>query len=45
MTLEQELGFADQVGRHYARQYGMPPMMGRVAGWLEGRGYELERLA
>jgi DNA-binding MarR family transcriptional regulator len=34
MTLEQELGFADQVGRHYARQYGMPPMMGRVAGWL-----------
>lgn len=29
-----ELGFADQVGRHFARQYGMPPMVGRVAGWL-----------
>jgi DNA-binding MarR family transcriptional regulator len=34
MTLDAELGFADQVGRHYARQYGMPPMVGRVIGWL-----------
>ncbi len=31
---EQELAFSDQVGRHFARQYGMPPMVGRVAGWL-----------
>src|SRR5262245_7248486 len=31
---EAELSFADQAGRHFARQYGMPPMTGRVAGWL-----------
>jgi DNA-binding MarR family transcriptional regulator len=31
---DAELGFADQAGRHFARQYGMPPMTGRVAGWL-----------
>jgi hypothetical protein len=34
MSIEDELGFADQAGRHFARQYGMPPMVGRVAGWL-----------
>jgi DNA-binding MarR family transcriptional regulator len=34
MTLEAELAFADQVGRHFARHYGQPPMTGRVAGWL-----------
>lgn len=34
MALQDELGFADQAGRHFARQYGMPPMVGRVAGWL-----------
>jgi hypothetical protein len=31
---DAELAFADQVGRHFARQYGMPPMTGRVAGYL-----------
>ena len=31
---DAELGFADQAGRHFARQYGLPPMTGRVAGWL-----------
>jgi hypothetical protein len=31
---EAELAFADEAGRHFARQYGMPPMTGRVAGWL-----------
>jgi len=33
-THEEELAFADQAGRHFARQFGMPPMVGRVAGWL-----------
>ena len=32
--LNAELDFADQVGRFFARQYGMPPATGRVAGWL-----------
>jgi DNA-binding MarR family transcriptional regulator len=31
---DAEIAFADQAGRHFARQYGMPPMTGRVAGWL-----------
>ncbi|WP_327148461.1 GbsR/MarR family transcriptional regulator [Nocardia sp. NBC_01329] len=31
---EVELGFADAVGRHFARQNGLPPMTGRVVGWL-----------
>ena len=30
----EELAFADQVGRHFARHYGMPPATGRVAGYL-----------
>jgi DNA-binding MarR family transcriptional regulator len=34
MSIEDEMGFVDQAGRHFARQYGMPPMVGRVAGWL-----------
>ncbi|MHB2000060.1 MAG: GbsR/MarR family transcriptional regulator [Solirubrobacteraceae bacterium] len=34
VTRSAELGFSAQVGRHFARQYGMPPMVGRVAGWL-----------
>jgi hypothetical protein len=28
------LDFADRMGRFFARQYGMPPATGRVAGWL-----------
>jgi DNA-binding transcriptional regulator GbsR (MarR family) len=34
MTNEQELAFADSLGLHMARQYGLPPMTGRVCGWL-----------
>jgi DNA-binding MarR family transcriptional regulator len=34
LSREAELEFADQAGRHFARQYGTPPMTGRVAGWL-----------
>jgi DNA-binding transcriptional ArsR family regulator len=34
MATEAELGFADQVGRFFARQYGLPPVTGRVMGWL-----------
>lgn len=31
---DSQLTFADQFGRHLSRQYGMPPIAGRVAGWL-----------
>ncbi len=31
---DAQLTFADQFGRHLSRQYGMPPIAGRVAGWL-----------
>ncbi|HEV7719683.1 MAG TPA: MarR family transcriptional regulator [Iamia sp.] len=34
MKQEDALAFADSVGRFFARQYGMPPMAGRVLGWL-----------
>lgn len=34
MPIEEELAFADQIGRHFARYYGLPPMTGRVLGWL-----------
>jgi predicted ArsR family transcriptional regulator len=34
MATEEELAFADQVGRFFARQYGLPPVTGRVMGWL-----------
>ncbi|MGI5347434.1 GbsR/MarR family transcriptional regulator [Streptomyces sp. CA-250714] len=34
MADDWELGFADEAGRHFARQYGLPPMTGRVIGWL-----------
>ena len=34
MATEAELAFADQVGRFYARQYALPPVTGRVFGWL-----------
>lgn len=30
----QEVEFANDVGRFYARQYAMPPMTGTVLGWL-----------
>jgi DNA-binding Lrp family transcriptional regulator len=34
MHADAELAFADQVGRLFARQYGLPPVTGRVFGWL-----------
>src|SRR5918992_3462764 len=34
MANEAELAFADKVGRFFARQYGLPPVTGRVSGWL-----------
>ncbi|HEX7135893.1 MAG TPA: hypothetical protein VF228_25165 [Iamia sp.] len=34
MENEDALAYADQVGRFFARQYAMPPMAGRVLGWL-----------
>ncbi|MFE3187502.1 GbsR/MarR family transcriptional regulator [Nocardia sp. NPDC059240] len=34
MPLDDELNFVDGIGRHFARQNGLPPMTGRVIGWL-----------
>jgi DNA-binding MarR family transcriptional regulator len=34
MPTDAELYFIDQVGRHYQRHYAVPPMLGRVIGWL-----------
>jgi hypothetical protein len=34
MTLDALLVFADEMGSHFARQYAMPPITGRVLGWL-----------
>lgn len=31
---EAELAYVDQVGRYFARQYNVPPVSGRVCGWL-----------
>jgi DNA-binding transcriptional regulator GbsR (MarR family) len=34
MPTDAEITFADHMGRFYARQYGFPPMVGRVVGYL-----------
>jgi DNA-binding transcriptional regulator GbsR (MarR family) len=34
MPRDEELTFADHVGRFYARRYAFPPMVGRVLGYL-----------
>jgi hypothetical protein len=34
MHTDAELTFADHAGRHYARRYGFPPMVGRLIGYL-----------
>lgn len=34
MPRDEELTFADHMGRHYARRYAFPPMAGRVLGYL-----------
>src|SRR4051794_41777686 len=31
---DAELVFVDEVGRHYQRHYTVPPMVGRVVGYL-----------
>ena len=31
---DPELAFVDEVGRHYQRHYAVPPMVGRVVGYL-----------
>jgi DNA-binding transcriptional regulator GbsR (MarR family) len=34
MQRDEEITFADHVGRFYARRYAFPPMVGRVLGYL-----------
>jgi DNA-binding transcriptional regulator GbsR (MarR family) len=34
MPRDEEITFADHVGRFYARRYAFPPMVGRVLGYL-----------
>ncbi|MBO0833371.1 MAG: MarR family transcriptional regulator [Actinobacteria bacterium] len=34
MPRDEEITFADHAGRLYARRYGLPPMVGRVLGYL-----------
>src|ERR1700760_1633457 len=34
MPRDEEITFADHLGRFYANRYGFPPMVGRVLGYL-----------
>lgn len=34
MPADDEITFADHMGRFYARRYGFPPMVGRLLGYL-----------
>ena len=34
MTQDEQLTFADHMGRFYARRYSFPPMVGRVLGYM-----------
>ena len=34
MPTDAEITFADHTGRFYARRYGLPPMVGRLLGYL-----------
>jgi DNA-binding transcriptional regulator GbsR (MarR family) len=34
MPRDEEITFADHMGRHYAQRYAFPPMAGRVLGYL-----------
>jgi hypothetical protein len=34
MPTDEEITFADHMGRHYHRRYAFPPMVGRVLGYL-----------
>ncbi len=45
---DEEITFADHLGRFYARRYGFPPMVGRVLGYLlvcEPRDQSIAELA
>src|ERR1700733_5976507 len=37
MPRDEEITFADHLGRFYARRYAFPPMVGRVLGYLLAR--------
>ena len=48
MPRDEEITFADHVGRFYARRYAFPPMVGRVLGYLlvcEPRGQSIAELS
>jgi predicted ArsR family transcriptional regulator len=34
MLSDAERDYVDQVGRHFAKSFGLPPVVGRVIGWL-----------
>jgi MarR family len=34
VATDAEIAFADRIGRFFARQYGLPPVTGRLLGWL-----------
>jgi DNA-binding MarR family transcriptional regulator len=34
VATDAELAFSDKLGRFFARQYGLPPVFGRVFAWL-----------
>src|SRR6476646_2659397 len=34
MVCEEQLGWADRAGRYYVRQYNIPPVAGRMVGYL-----------
>src|SRR6476620_7201747 len=34
MPRDEEITFADHMGRYYAHRFGFPPMVGRVLGYL-----------
>ncbi|WP_026197970.1 GbsR/MarR family transcriptional regulator [Sciscionella marina] len=48
MPTDDELTFADHMGRFYARRYSMPPMAGRLVGYLavtHPRAHSISELA
>ena len=48
MPRDEEITFADHLGRFYARRYAFPPMVGRVLGYLlvcEPRGQSIAELS
>jgi DNA-binding transcriptional regulator GbsR (MarR family) len=48
MPRDEQITYADHLGRFYARRYGYPPMVGRVLGYLlvcEPRGQTIAELS